>query len=116
MAKHLKTGKIGEQLAADYFLKLGYGILHQNWRYKHWEIDIIAEKSAILHFIEVKTKTTDNYGFPEDAVTPSKIKYLMNAGEEFLYQNPDWERIQFDILAIILKPEIKIFLIEDVYL
>ncbi len=116
MAKHLKTGIEGEQLAVDYLIQNKYVILHRNWRKGHLEVDIIASKDEILHFIKVKTKTTNHYGFPEEAVTKIKFKYLVSAANLYLIQNPHWERIQFDVLAITLKPEICYFLIEDVYL
>jgi len=116
MAKHLDTGKIGEQKAIDYFRQNGYVILHQNWREKHWEIDIIAVKNGLLHFIEVKTNTPDRHGFPEENVSVSKIRYLINAAESFLFKYPQWENIQFDVLAITLKPQISFYLIEDVFL
>ena len=57
MAIHNDTGRYGEALAVDYFEKKGFEILHKNWRESHWEVDIIAVKNDILHFIEVKTKT-----------------------------------------------------------
>ena len=106
MAKHIQTGKLGEQLGAAYFVKEGFCILEQNWRHSHWEVDIIAHKSGVLHFIEVKTRRTKQFGHPEDAVTKKKIRNLINASEEYLYQFPQWKRIQFDILSItILKNE-----------
>ncbi len=118
MAQHNRTGNSGEALAISYFTEKGYAILHQNWRHSHWEVDIIAEKDGILHFIEVKTRLTKKFGYPEDNVSIKKIQYLINAAEEYLYQHPEWQRIQFDILSIsILKGEpVEYFLIEDVYL
>lgn len=116
MAKHLNTGIKGELLAVEYLEQKQYKILHRNWRNRHWELDIIASKGQILHFIEVKTKTTNNYGFPEEAVTKRKFKYLVAAAEMYLIENPEWERIQFDVLAITLKPKITFFFIEDLYL
>jgi putative endonuclease len=118
MAEHNKTGSNGEALAADYFSQNEYQILHKNWRHSHWEVDIIAAKANVLHFIEVKTRKTKKYGLPEESVTKKKIQNLINAAEEYLYQNPAWKRIQFDILAITIikdKPT-EFFLIEDVYL
>lgn len=116
MATHNKTGLLGEELAADYFLAQGYTIIAKNWRHSHWEVDIIASKNNVLHFIEVKTKRTKNFGLPEEHVNNKKMQNLMNAAEEYLYQHPEWKRIQFDILAIsILKNKpIEYFFIEDV--
>lgn len=116
MAKHNETGKEGEQLAVDYFSAKGYEILHRNWRHRHWELDLVLVKNEILHIVEVKTKTSDKYGFPEEEVTVSKFRYLTSAAEEYLYQYPQWNRIQFDILSITLEPELRFFFIEDFYL
>ena len=118
MASHNQTGRTGEAMAAKHLAEKGFVILHQNWRHSHWEVDIIASKDNILHFVEVKARRTKNFGHPEEAVTKKKVQNLINASEEYLYQNPGWKRIQFDILSItILKNEpVEYFLIEDVYL
>lgn len=118
MATHNDTGKIGEDLAALWFTEKGYIILHTNWRHKNLEIDIIATNNSILHFIEVKTVTTLKFGHPEDKVSEKKILNLINASEEYLFQNPQWKRIQFDILSITMVNNkiTEYFLIEDVYL
>ncbi len=118
MAQHNTTGSLGESLAAVYFAQNGFTLLHQNWRHSHWEVDIIAEKDAVLHFIEVKTRRTKKFGHPEESVSKKKIQYLKNAAEEFLYQFPQWRRIQFDVLAITLlkNQPAEYFFIEDVYL
>lgn len=118
MAKHIITGKKGEELAAVYFTEKGYEILHKNWRHKHWEIDIIATKNNRLHIIEVKTRTSTLFGHPEESINKKKIKYLIDAAEEFTYLNPEWKKIQFDVLAItqIAGKPVEYFLIEDVYL
>jgi len=118
MARHNTTGSTGESMAETYLLKQGFTILQKNWRHSHWEVDIIAQKNNILHFIEVKTRRTEKYGQPEDAVSDKKIQNLINASEEYLYLHPQWKRIQFDILSILIlkdKP-VEYFFIEDVYL
>ena len=118
MAKHNDTGKTGETLAAKWFEEKGYKIMHQNWRHKNLEVDIIANKNNILHFIEVKAVTTLKFGNPEDRISTKKIKNLIDASEEFLYQQPHWKRIQFDVLSItmIKDTEVEYYLIEDIYL
>lgn len=116
MARHVSVGKLGEKLAAAWLLKGKFNILHRNWRFKHWEIDIIAEKENTLHFVEVKTRSNTDFGFPEEAVTSKKLDYLSDAATEFQYQNPQWDNIQFDILSIMLhrdKAE-EYFFIEDI--
>ncbi len=118
MAYHNTTGSAGETMAVKYLEGKGFYMLHLNWRYSHWEVDIIASKDAVLHFIEVKTRRTKKFGHPEEAVSKKKIRNLINASEEYLYQHPQWKRIQFDILSItILRDEpVEYFFIEDVFL
>ncbi len=117
MAHHNHTGKEGEMLAAKYLAARGFCILHTNWRYSRYEIDIIAEKDNILHFIEVKTRRSDKYGMPEEGVTAKKFKSVSKAVDRFLEENPGWNRIQYDTLAIMLKGvNTEYFLFEDVVL
>ena len=117
MAVHLDLGKKGEELAALFLMENGYTILFRNWRYSYYEIDIIAVKNGLLHFIEIKVRATKKYGFPEQNVTKKKIRFLLNAADQFLYLNPEYRHFQLDILSIIInkyKPP-EFFLIEDVY-
>ena len=117
MAHHNHTGFIGEKMAAGYLSEKGFIILHQNWRHSHWEVDFIASLNDTLHFIEVKTRRTRKFGYPEEDVTKKKMENLINASEEYLCLYPEWKIIQFDILSISLPanelPEF--FFIEDVY-
>ena len=117
MAEHNDLGKIGEELADKYISQRGYEILVRNWRYSRFELDLVATKENTLHFIEVKTRRTTEFGLPEEAVDEIKISCLVAAGEEFLYQHPEWTKVQFDVLSICLLPddEVEYFLIEDVY-
>lgn len=116
MAKHIKTGEEGEELATAWLQAQGFAILHRNWKHSYFELDVVASKDAVLHFVEVKTRTTDTFGHPEEGVTAKKLERLMLAGEEYLQQNPNWKRIQYDILSIRLHkykaPEY--FFLEDV--
>ena len=118
MARHNDTGKQGEILAAAYFIEKGYDILHRNWKHRNWEVDLIASRNGLLHFIEVKTRTSLKYGYPEESIDKKKIRDLINASEEFLFRNPQWQRIQFDVLSINIKDDSSVhyFLIEDIYL
>ena len=118
MALHNELGKYGEQLARVYLTEAGFEILFQNWRHSYYEIDFIVSRNNILHFIEIKTRRSLTYGFPEDDVDEKKLERLMIAAEEFLFQHPGWERVQYDILSIYIcrnrQPEF--FFIEDVAL
>lgn len=117
MAHHHHTGLLGEQLAKEYLVNKEFTILHTNWRHSHWEVDIIASKNSVLHFIEVKTRRTEKFGYPEDDVSKKKIENLIHASGEYQVLYPGWKLISFDILSITLlknkSPEY--FFIEDVY-
>jgi putative endonuclease len=118
MASHNILGKEGEEMAAKWLKEKGYEILHVNWRYSNFELDIVATKNEKLHFVEVKTRKTDKYGNPEDSVTKKKFKKLQRAADEFLFRNPGHKWIQYDVLAITMykKGETEFFLLEDVFL
>jgi putative endonuclease len=118
MANHNTTGYLGEKIAGEYFSQRGFNILHKNWRHSHWEVDVIASLGDTLHFIEVKTRRSKKFGFPEDDVTKKKMENLINASEEYQFLYPEWKKIQFDILSIsILKNQSpEFFFIEDVYI
>ena len=117
MAKHQITGQEGERLARDYFDNMGYQILDTNWRYGHLELDIIAFKDGMLHFIEVKTLVEGSAGLPEESVNRKKRLNLLKAAELFMITKQYAGPIQFDVLAIVLKKsDSDFFLLEDVYL
>lgn len=112
-----ETGNKGEDLAENWLKENGYIVWHRNWRFRHWEVDVIASKGKKLHFVEVKTRTSYKFGNPEESIGRDKMTALKNAAEEYLYQHPDWKYIQFDVIAITLQGDkvLEIFLIEDVY-
>lgn len=118
MASHNELGKEGEELAIGWLRKNDFEILHCNWRYSRFEIDIIAKKNNLLHIIEVKSRNFFPGALPEESVTKKKFKFLVNAADEYLYQHPEYKHVQFDILAITLHRdgEPEYFLIEDVFL
>lgn len=103
MAKHNETGIKGEELAQNFLLKKGYKILNCNWRWERKEIDIVAEVDSLLVFVEVKTRATTYFGFPEDAVDFRKQDFMKLAAEEYMYQHPQYTRIRFDVISIISK-------------
>ena len=118
MSEHNVLGKEGEEMAAKWLLANGYELLHRNWRYGRYEIDIIAQKNNCLHIVEVKVMHYSHYCFPEGSVTKKKFKSLQKATDQFLFLNPDYKWLQYDILAITLfnNREPEYFLMEDVYL
>ncbi|HZG23919.1 MAG TPA: YraN family protein [Chitinophagaceae bacterium] len=118
MASHNDLGRYGEELGRSFLREQGFEILHVNWKYSFFEIDIIASKDNVLHFIEVKTRRTAQFGMPEESVDRKKMKKLMTAAEEYLYRYPWWKRVQYDILSILITKEqpAEYFFIEDVYI
>ena len=118
MPEHIELGKLGENLACDFLQQQNYTILFRNWRHSNAEIDIVASYDKVLHFIEVKTRSTKNFGEPEESVNSKKMQKLMDAAEAFQEEYPQWTRIQFDILSIMITNGVgtDFFLLEDVYL
>lgn len=114
---HLETGVKGEDLAATYLLERAYIILERNWRCKHFEIDIIASYQNILVFVEVKTRNSLAFGYPEESISKTKMKRLKLAATVYHFNHPQFKRIQFNVMAVIIQNEkpISIELFEDVY-
>ncbi len=102
MAKHLETGKIGENLAVKFLKDKGYEILETNWRFRRSEVDIVAKDGPILVFVEVKTRSYDYFGKPESFVSARKKVLLQDAAVAYMHQiNHTWE-IRFDIIGILM--------------
>ncbi|NCI46002.1 YraN family protein [Sediminibacterium soli] len=112
-----QTGEKGEEMAAAFLSAKGYRIIERNWRFRHWEADIIAARGDRLHFIEVKTRQSLRYGRPEESISREKMNHLKQLAEEYQYRHPKWKYIQFDVMAITVIDETakEVFLIEDVY-
>jgi len=100
MAEHNELGKFGEELAVDFLQKNGYSILETNWTFQKAEIDIIAKKENTLAVIEVKTRSSIDFGLPQDFVKPKKIQLLVKAVNEYVISNDLDVEIRFDIIAI----------------
>ena len=101
MAQHNELGKKGEQLAVDFLIKKGYTIRDINWRYLKAEVDIIAEKEGTLAVVEVKTRSSIDFGNPQDFVNPKKIKLLVAAIDEYVISKDLDIEVRFDIIAIV---------------
>ncbi len=110
MAEHNDLGKLGEELAIAFLEKNGYTIREANWVFQKAEIDIIAQKENILAIVEVKTRSTIDFGLPQDFVKPAKIQLLVKAVNEYVIVNDLDLEIRFDIIAI--NKEGKQFVIE----
>lgn len=103
MAQHNDLGRNGESLAKNHLEASGYQILDLNWRHGKAEVDLIAYKDKTIIFAEVKTRTGNGFGEPEDFVDNRKQKLLARAADEYIYLNSHEGEVRFDIIAILYK-------------
>lgn len=116
MADHNELGKLGEALAVEFLQKNGYEILETNWTFQKAEIDIIARKANTLAIVEVKTRSSIDFGLPQDAVKSKKIQLLVKAVNEYVISNDLDTEVRFDIIAIHKDTnEFKIEHLEDAF-
>jgi putative endonuclease len=121
-------GRVGENTACKFLVKHGFEIIERNYWKKWGEIDIIAKKEGILHFIEVKTvscKNLDNAihetngNRPEENVHPWKLKRLSRVIQTYLLEKDIDDEWQFDVIAVFLdlnKKEARIRFLENIIL
>ena len=100
MADHNDLGKLGEELAVEFLQKNGYEILETNWTFQKAEVDIIAKKENTLAIVEVKTRSSLDFGLPQDFVKPNKIQLLVKAVNEYVISKNLDINVRFDIIAI----------------
>lgn len=94
-------GDKGEELAAIYLIEHGYVILEKNWKWERFELDIVAVKDNIILFVEVKTRYSNTYGEPWEAVSKGKRKRICAAADAFIQQFGITEEPRFDIISIL---------------
>lgn len=117
MASHNELGKKGEDLATAFLKDAGYKIVARNFRHQKAEVDIIARKESILAIIEVKTRSTPNFGNPQDFVKGKQILNLVKAVDFFVTEHNLDVEVRFDIIAIIKnKSGTKIEHLENAFL
>ncbi len=98
-------GRFGEDAAVEYLEKHGYHIVDRNYRFGHYEIDIIAKKWFFIVFVEVKTRTffeDSIFGRPLDAVDDEKQRRTRFAANAYLYKSKNHRRPRFDIIEVYL--------------
>ncbi len=118
MAKHNQLGNRGEEEAKQFLINHGYTIREANWRFGHLELDIIAQKNNWLIVVEVKTRSTNFFEYPEEAVTLKKMKNIVKATNEYILLKK-WEGdVRFDIISVIPQKgnDFQIDHIEDAFL
>jgi len=101
MAQHLELGRKGEALAKAYLEQQGFEILDENWTHGKCEVDLIVYKDRRIVFVEVKTRSSNTFGEPEDFVDARKQKLLVEAADEYIYLMDHQGEVRFDIISIL---------------
>ncbi len=100
MTKNIKLGRDGENSATDFLIKKGYKILHRNWRYKHLEVDIVAEFDDQIIFVEVKSRSGTYFQQPFQAVNKKKQRFIIEAANAYVEKYEIDLEVRFDILSL----------------
>lgn len=97
-----RLGAQGEQATCEWYEKQGYTVVERNWRVRAGEIDIVAARSGELVFCEVKTRSSDRFGAPAEAVTLVKQRKLRQLALTYLAQHPapGHREIRFDVASV----------------
>lgn len=95
------VGDCGEEFAAQLLTNAGFRIIERNYSTKAGEIDIIALKDGVIHFVEVKTRNGDLYGFPSESVTAEKQRRIRKAAKLYIQsRRMEWKHVSFDVYEI----------------
>jgi putative endonuclease len=103
MKHNQRIGNWGEDTAAEYLTQHNYEIINRNVRTPYGEIDIIAEQGDITIFIEVKTRTSNKMGLPEESITSRKREHMLAAADHYAAEH-EIDHWQIDVIAIEGKP------------
>lgn len=98
-----ELGALGEQLAAEHLRRLGLTVLQQNWRCRYGELDLIAadHDARTVVFVEVKTRTSEQFGGLAQAVTPEKVRRLRRLAALWLAQQDSrWAAVRIDVVGV----------------
>lgn len=99
-------GRIGEAAAGDFLVRRGYRIIARNFRCPFGELDLIAQHGEAIVFVEVKARTTTDFGEPFDAITPLKQRRLLRLATYYL-KGRNWLRrpARFDAVSVTVAPD-----------
>ena len=103
---NLRIGGLGESIARQYLKKKGYNIIENNYRNKYAEIDLIAkDRHRVLIFIEVRTKTSEEFGRPEESLDKNKMRRLIRNAQAYLGKIQYKGLARIDAVCIVLSEE-----------
>lgn len=101
---NIEKGKLGEEIASKYIISKGGKVIEQNYRTKIGEVDLIVKLNDELVFIEVKSRSNINYGYPSEAVNYKKKRKIINVAKYYILENSlENLAIRFDVIEIYLK-------------
>ncbi len=115
MAKHLEIGIQGEQLAMEYLIEMGYKIMLRNWRFKNLEVDLIVMDGDTLVFVEVKTRSTTDFGEPYEFVDVRKQRRLIRAAQAYILKHAYSGEVRFDVVAVTNRTHAELTYIKDAF-
>lgn len=104
-AKRNETGKEGEAQARLFLEKQGYQVLHTNWHWHHYELDIVAAHASELVVVEVKTRSDDYLLAPEVAVDRAKMRRIVSAADAYVRLFNLSLPVRFDIVTVVKQGE-----------
>jgi putative endonuclease len=117
MAQHNELGKQGEEAAVQFLLAKNYRIRERNWTFRGYELDIIAENNTYIIFVEVKSRTSLQWGYPEDFVDERRMRRMVKAANCYLIGKKIDKPARFDIIGALWNGhEFKLNHIEDAFL
>ncbi len=96
------VGRRGEELASAFLVTKGFHVIGRNWHCRYGEIDLIVQRQQDIRFVEVKTRRTTTYGYPEEAVTRTKMKRLQKTVAWWLSVHEIPRTYSLDVIAISL--------------
>lgn len=116
--QHLRQGRLGEQAAYRHLRKLGYTVVARNYRTRdgRGEVDLVAWDREQLVFVEVKTRTTDEFGAPETAVDRTKRLHIIRAADDYLRRaGVERSAARFDVVSVTWRDPIEIKVWKDAF-
>jgi len=116
MARHNELGKQGEEAAVKFLKELQHEILVCNYRFGKAEVDIISKDGKFVVFTEVKTRSSNSFGQPEEFVDKKKRQLMKRAAEEYMYVNKIDSEIRFDVVSVSSeKGKLRVYHIKDAF-
>ena len=103
MKHNQRIGKWGEDTAAAYLAERNCEIIARNVRTPYGEIDIVAKQGDVTIFVEVKTRTSNKMGLPEESITKRKREHMLAAASHYAAEN-EIDHWQIDVIAVEGKP------------